>query len=978
MDDALAKMLDLQWFHDHGWTRKTCPTCGEAFWTLDADRNLCGDSTCEEYQFLGDPLTDDPMSLADMREAFLAYWEDKGHTRVPRNPVVARWRDDIYLTIASIANYQPHTTSGEVPPPANPLVVSQPCIRLNDLANIGRSGRHFACFEMMGHHAFNDATRSAEDGWGEHYWTEECVRDGHAFLTDTLGLDGSRITYKEALWHGGGNAGPCVEVFAGGLEVATLVFMCLEECDADDDGADYQVADAPYRMMDLRIIDTGWGLERLAWASTGTPTAYDTVFPDAIEHIRSLATVPIADDDRSRRLVEMHARVQGVLNLDVGTRLDTLRAEVVERMKEHGIDTTVEELETVMGPIEALYALCDHLRCLSFMVGDGVVPGNVKAGYLMRLVFRRAFRFREALGIEAPLSELVAWNMEKMLAEFPEFEPAIDRAREMAALEQERFLESRDRGVRLVERTLQKKKTLTVEDLVEFYDTHGLGPHTVAEAAAKTGVDVEVPDTFDALIAERHGREKKTKAKRLVPKDVPATRRIFYEDEGQWQREFDAEVTWVHTNPDNSFLLTLNQTCFFHDTGGQPGDQGILTLSDGSELRINDTTKDGEQPLHHCTVVKGPNDEGMAEDAIAQIQPGLEVHGEVDWDLRMDHTRSHTATHIMNQTVRRILGSHSWQAGTQKYADCARVDMTHYRRPTQDELHRIEALANAVVMQGRPVLREWWKRNEAEAKWGTQLLQGGIPKGTDVRVVRIAALSSDGPAAAAAADDLDATEGPVKPDEDYDVEYCGGTHCHTTQEVGPIKMYRTERVQDGVERFEYSAGLHGVAKWQHEQALLRDAAGGLAVAPDELPQAAARFFTEWKERGKLLEAVQAQLAGLKAQAAAGDAEDVGGVRIVVQDDLQPGALQKTAAELLGNGATVALLAAPDGDQVRLLFGRSKDLELDMGSVLREAAALMGGKGGGRPDFAQGAGSDAGKLGACLEKARDLVRDGLGA
>lgn len=957
MDDALAKMLDLQWFHDNGWIRKTCPTCGDAFWTLDDARTLCGDSTCEEYQFLGDPLTDDPMSLADMREAFLAYWEERGHTRVPRNPVVARWRDDIYLTIASIANYQPHTTSGEVPPPANPLVVSQPCIRLNDLANIGRSGRHFACFEMMGHHAFNSPD------WGQHYWTEECVRDGHAFLTDTLGLDGRRITYKESLWHGGGNAGPCVEVFAAGLEVATLVFMCLEEAEEGDDGDDYEVAGESYRMMELQIIDTGWGLERLAWASTGTPTAYDTVFPDAIEHIRSLATVPIADDDRSRKLVEMHARVQGVLNLDVGTRLDKLRAEVVARMKEHGIDTSVEELETVMGPIEALYGLCDHLRCLSFMVGDGVVPGNVKAGYLMRLVFRRAFRFREQLGIEAPLSNLLAWNMERMLAEFPEFKTALARAREMADLEQERFLESRERGVRLVQRTLQKKKELSVDDLVEFYDTHGLGPHTVAEAAAEQGVTVEVPDTFDALIAERHSRDKKAKAKRLVPREVPATRRIFYEDEGQWQRAFGAEVTWVADHDDHR-VVTLDETCFFHDTGGQPGDQGELVVGTGEDavrLRVFNTTKDGDHAVHHV------------EDPDGLLQPGTTVRGEVDWELRMDHTRSHTATHIMNQTVRRILGGHSWQAGTQKYADCARVDMTHFRRPTSEELHRIEALANAVVMQGRPVVREWWKRNEAEAKWGTQLLQGGIPKGTDVRVVRIAALP---PETAAAAGDLDATEGPVRPDEDYDVEYCGGTHCRTTQAVGPIKLYRTERIQDGVERFEYSAGLHGVAKWQHEQALLRDAAGELSVAPDELPQAAARFFSEWKERGKLLEEVQTQLAELKAQAAAGDAEELAGVRIIVQDDLQPGALQKTAAELLGDGATVALLAAPAGDQVRLLFGRSKDVELDMGSVLREAAALMGGKGGGRPDFAQGAGTDPDKLGECLQKAQDLVRDGL--
>ncbi|MHB1262689.1 MAG: alanine--tRNA ligase-related protein, partial [Thermoplasmatota archaeon] len=184
MDPVLAKMLDLKFFHDNGYQRRICPTCKDPFWATDHSLELCGDSNCVEYDFLGNPLTTKPLSVAEMRNAFQAFFERKGHKRVPRNPVVARWRDDIYLNIASIANYQPHVTSGEVPPPANPLVVSQPCIRLNDLANIGRSGRHFSCFEMMGHHAFNSKA------WGEKYWTEECVAYGVEFLTKVLGLDG--------------------------------------------------------------------------------------------------------------------------------------------------------------------------------------------------------------------------------------------------------------------------------------------------------------------------------------------------------------------------------------------------------------------------------------------------------------------------------------------------------------------------------------------------------------------------------------------------------------------------------------------------------------------------------------------------------------------------------------------------------------------------------------------------------------------
>ncbi len=932
MDPVLAKMLDLKFFHANGYKRRICPTCKDPFWTTDESRTLCGDSNCVEYDFLGNPLTKKPLSLAEMREAFLSFFERKGHKRVPRNPVVARWRDDIYLNIASIANFQPHTTSGEVPPPANPLVVSQPCIRLNDLANIGRSGRHFSCFEMMGHHAFNSKA------WGEKYWTEECVAYGVEFLTKILGLDGKRITFKEGTWNGGGNAGPCVEVFAGGLEVATLVFMCLEESDKPD--ATFVIKGEKYRMMDLRIIDTGWGLERLAWASTGTPTAYDTVFPEAIAQVKRLATKPIRDDPEARRIITEHARVQGILNLDIGQKLDGLRGEVVKRLASHGITTTVAELNEVMAPVESMYGLCDHLRCISFMVGDGIVPSNVKAGYLMRLVIRRALRFMEVLGIQASLSELVTGNMARMLREFPEFKAAIPRAKEMMDLETQRYHESRDKGLRLVERTLQKKKTLTTEDLVELYDSHGLGPNTVAEAAAQMGIVVHVPDDFDMVVAARHSKEKKGKEKGLGL-TVPATELLYYNEQGK--RTFTAKVLWSG-QVDGKPAVVLDKTCFFAETGGQPGDQGLLRLVDDSIIKVLTTTKDGQHAVHHTS---GP------------IAVNATVHGEVDWELRMDHTRSHTATHIMNASVRQVLGNHSWQAGTQKSRDCARVDMTHYRRPTREELHAIERLANQIVLDGRKVSRTWFKREEAEAKWGMALLQGGIPKGRDVRVVMV-----HGPGVVPVGDDK----------QFFDVEYCGGTHCEMTAEVGPIKLWRTERIQDGVERFEYSAGPYAVSRWQETDEVLRVAAAEMEVASAEVPNAAKRFFGEWKEQRKQLETLNQRLAELESKAASAGAEQVNGVKLIV--NILPGAtLGQTAKELVAQPKTVVLLGSTDGAP-RLLFARSADVSTDVGALLREVIPMIGGRGGGKPDFAQGGGQDASKVKECLATAKERVAQSL--
>ncbi|HEC86756.1 MAG TPA: alanine--tRNA ligase, partial [Thermoplasmatales archaeon] len=227
MDSKLQKEFDISFFKEHGYIRKKCKVCNSYFWTLDEKKEVCGDQPCSPFSFIGKPLTKKPFTLSEMREVFLSFFERHSHTRINPYPVVARWRKDIYLTIASIADFQPHVTAGIVPPPANPLVISQPSIRLNDLEEVGISGRHLTIFEMMGHHAFNSRDKFV-------YWTEETVSYCNDFLTKELGINEREITYKESLWEGGGNAGPCLEVLAGGLEVATLVFMSLEEKENGD------------------------------------------------------------------------------------------------------------------------------------------------------------------------------------------------------------------------------------------------------------------------------------------------------------------------------------------------------------------------------------------------------------------------------------------------------------------------------------------------------------------------------------------------------------------------------------------------------------------------------------------------------------------------------------------------------------------------------------------------------------------------
>ncbi len=261
-----AREYDLPVFHRQGFSRRTCVRCGAAFWTTgDSDR--CQEAPCAPYAFLGHSPFNRPRSVDELREEYLAFFEQRGHQRVRRYPTVARWRNDVFFTQASIYDFQPWVTSGAIPPPANPLTISQPCLRFIDLEEVGRSGRHFTLFEMLAHHAFNRPDH-------EVYFKDRTVELCHELLTQTFGVDGRLVTYKEEEWEGGGNLGPSLSVGVLGLEVATLVFM------------EYVRAGDLVEPMPLTVVDTGYGLERLTWLSHGSHNAYEAVFGRAYEELR--------------------------------------------------------------------------------------------------------------------------------------------------------------------------------------------------------------------------------------------------------------------------------------------------------------------------------------------------------------------------------------------------------------------------------------------------------------------------------------------------------------------------------------------------------------------------------------------------------------------------------------------------------------------------------------------------------------------
>lgn len=882
---------DLAFFQEHGYRRVKCASCGAHFWSLDPGAAKCGDAPCVPYTFIGAPVLR-RRSVPEMREAYLSFFESQGHIRLSPYPVVAaRWRDDVLLTNASIYDFQPWVTSGMVPPPANPLAISQPCIRLDDVESVGRSGRHLTGFEMMAHHAFNSPG-------AEVYWRDETLRLCSEFLWKS-GADPAAVTYKEKWWHGGGNAGPSVEVLLGGLEVATLVFMDRE---AHPSG-DVELEGQKYRPMERRIVDTGYGLERLAWASQGTPTVYDTVFPEAVRTIQGLAGLDI---ERHRDLLAKVCRIAGPMGDLRGATLRDLRKLVA---KEAGLD--VDKLERILEPIESAYAIADHARTLGWMVRDGVVPSNVHVGYLARLVLRRMKRLMDRLGLRLSIPEVVELH-------FPLGQPSL---KEMLEEEERRYRETLERGRRMVEREVARKKRITPEVLVELYDSHGLVPEVVKEAAAAAGVSVEVPDDFYSQVARRHSRKvKEAKGARLPEGRFAPTRKLYYE--APPALEFTARVLGVADR-----WVILDATGFYAEGGGQPCDQGVLHVA-GKSVQVREVQENQGVLFHRV-------------DHPELFKPGEEVRGEVNAVRRVAHTKHHTATHIVLEACRRVLGKHVWQAGAQKGLHSARLDITHFRPLDPEEVRRIEAVANALVMEDLPVECLFLDRNEAERRYGFELYQGGPVPGARVRTVTV----------------------------DGNVQACGGTHCERTGAVGAIKLLKAERIQDGVERLEYAAGEAAIRAMQELEMTLRRAADALRVPPDRLPKAVEKFFEEWKQRGKALERLHESMARAHVEEAVREAR--GGVA-VVRTEIDDGNMVRVAQEVAKRGVSCIVARPRDGRFVVATGGKR-----DAREVVARMCEILGGKGGGRPEVAQGVGVNVGKLDEALKAGRETLSRSAG-
>lgn len=893
LSSKVEEELRLSFFREHGYHRKKCKICGDYFWTADPDRETCGEAPCDPYKFIGGVKGVPKLTLDEVREQFLRYLERRGHTRVPRRPVVARWREDLFLTDASIIAFQPYVTAGIVPPPANPLCISQVCIRLKDIDKVGLTfGRHLTIFEMMAHHAFNYPEK-------EVYWKEETVDIHHEFVTEVLHIPEEEVIYKEGIWEGGGNAGPDLECIAYGLEIATLVFMMYG---VTDEGKYYKIP--------IKIVDTGYGLERFAWLAEGSPSAFPPIYRELVEKFARLTstTIPPA------HILEEYSRISSLMGkIEEGKPLRELREKAAESL---GMSPT--ELDAMLTPLESLYTILDHTKCILFMLADGLIPSNAKEGYLGRLVIRRTLSKLWALPEPPHLSELIALQIGLWSKPFPELRREEDRILEIVEIEEEKFRNLLKKGSAIVKRLISSEPSITVEHLVELYDSHGIPPTLVSKIAKEHGMKVTIPDNFYELVAARHYKPKAPPVPEEVKyasiiqelKKYPPTRKVYYEK--PYLSELETEV--IAATPAG---ILLKETIFYPEGGGQPSDRGFIIV-DGLKIPVKSVKLIGNWVLHEVESSK-------------PLFSKMKVKCTVDWDRRISLMRQHTATHVLLGAAKEILGSHVWQAGSELGVEESRLDISHYKPLTTSDLENIELLANRIVTENRRVNARFESRTEAEEKYGFEIYQGGVVPGAELRIVEV---------------------------EGFNIQACGGTHVSRTGEIGLIKVLRAEKIQENVIRLVYSAGLPAVKKVAEVYSSAAEAAKLVNRRIEEIPIAVRDLVSSVKLLRSENRKLRVKLCTTSIEAA--HPSTIGGVKILVVEVEEPEArilIDSADSYLRTHRENVVIVlcskAATDSGYPTVVMAADPLKErLPADVVVKELSKVAEGKGGGSKKLAQ--------------------------
>jgi alanyl-tRNA synthetase len=865
----------------------------------------------------------------EIRSTFLDYFARHGHEVVPSSPLVPRNDPTLMFTNAGMVQFKNVFTGAEKRPYSR-AVTAQKCVRAggkhNDLDNVGYTARHHTFFEMLGNFSFGDyfKERAIELAWNlvtKEYGlpAEKLIvtvysedDEAHSLWKRIARLSDSkiiRIATSDNFWAMGdtGPCGPCSEIFydhgdhiPGGppgspgedgdrfIEIWNLVFMQFE-----------QVAPGERLLLPKPSIDTGMGLERISAVLQGTHDNYETDLMRAL--IRAVADATGVDPD---------------------------------------------------GPRKASHrVIADHLRASSFLVADGVLPSNEGRGYVLRRIMRRAMRHAELLGAREPLMwRLVPALVREMGHAYPELVRAEALITETLRLEETRFRKTLERGLAMLEdetRDLGSGQSLKGEVAFTLYDTYGFPLDLTQDALRARGIGVDV-DAFNTAMQRQKemaraawagSGEAATESEWFAVREkVGATEFLGYDTERaegvvtailRGGRQVDALASGEEG------LVLLNQTPFYGESGGQVGDCGLMLGPDAS-LRVNDTQRKlGDLLVHEVSVESG------------RVAVGDALELVVDHERRSAVRANHSATHLLHEALRQVLGDHVAQKGSLVAPERLRFDFSHPKPISPEELTRVEAIVNRVIRQNEPVVTRLMAVDEAIASGARALF--GEKYGEEVRVVS-----------------MGTNAGGQNAGSTYSIELCGGTHVARTGDIGLLSILAEGAVASGVRRIEAAAGEAARLHLVGEARILKDLTGLLKAQPGEAAERLAGLIEERRRLERELSEARKKLAmgGGAGAAAADGVQDVGGIRLLARavSGIEMRDLKSLADEgkkQIGSGIVAIVGVAEDG-KAGVVVGVTGDLTSRFNAVdlVRAGSAKLGGKGGGgRPDMAQAGGPD---------------------
>ncbi|MEC3839058.1 alanine--tRNA ligase [Bacillus amyloliquefaciens] len=875
------------------------------------------------------------LTSAEVRQMFLDFFKEKGHAVEPSASLVPHEDPSLLWINSGVATLKKYFDGRVVP--ENPRIVNaQKSIRTNDIENVGKTARHHTFFEMLGNFSIGDYFKEEAITWAWEFLTSEKWigfdpellsvtvhpedEEAYTLWAEKIGVPEERIIRLEGnFWDiGEGPSGPNTEIFydrgekygndpsdselyPGGendryLEVWNLVFS---EFNHNPDGT--------YTPLPKKNIDTGMGLERMVSVIQDVPTNFDT--------------------DLFMPIIEAAERISG----------DAYGKDAVK-------DT-------------AFKVIADHIRTVAFAVSDGALPSNEGRGYVLRRLLRRAVRYAKTIGISRPfMYELVPTVAGIMDAFYPEVKEKQEFIAKVIKTEEERFHETLNEGLAILSDVIKKEKEngsgiISGKDVFKLYDTYGFPVELTEEYAEDEQMKVDHKG-FETEM------EKQRERARNARQDVGSM-----QVQGGALRDITAESTFVgysatkaeakviellhdgqlisEAHEGDTVQILLDETPFYAESGGQIGDRGVLRSAQ-AVVTIKDVKKaPNGQHVHEGTVDSGT------------IQKGASVTAEVEDQMRSGVVKNHTATHLLHQALKDVLGTHVNQAGSLVTENRLRFDFSHFGQVTKEELERIEGIVNEKIWASIPVAIDLKPINEAKEMGAMALF--GEKYGDIVRVVQVG---------------------------DYSLELCGGCHVTNTAEIGLFKIVSESGIGAGTRRIEAVTGKGAYQEMNSQLSLLQHAADELKSNVKDVPKRIQSLQAELKEAQRENESLLSKLGNVEAGAILSKVKDIGGVKVLAEkvNAKDMNHLRTMVDDLKAKlGSAVIILGAVQNDKVNLSAGVTKDLiekGLHAGKMVKQAAEVCGGGGGGRPDMAQAGGKQPEKLEEALTSAEDWIKSVL--